>query len=599
MFLRLIGLFLLSLSLVSAVSAQTADAEKDQEATKISPEVQKKAFVLLDQTINEADSLKLSENRLLVFSTAADLLWERDEKRARAVAQRAANEIRDQFAEAENIENGYNQIWSVRNQRQIFLTNLANHDADFALQLLEQTRPPSVQNVLSANKKSHFAEDQSELNSEFYLEQVIVSHLSAKNPRRVLETARKMLAHGLSQNLINFLLTLKESNAESAKTLADEILQKANSANLAEDQNTPYFFITLLSQFASPNDNSSNKEAKPLFSETDLRQLAQKLANYYLSAELNQSNYYMLDSGVSVIEKFSPTQAAQIKQRSERAKKTFQSSNKQWDDFNKFAESASPEEMLAQAEKYPPNFRQNLYQQAAQKVADAGDTERARQILATTSKDDNIYSALNNFDRQRFQQFLGEDKLDKARQVLSQITSKTTKVSLLVQLALHFNEKKDKDAALQTIDEARSLINPNPENFNELNEMSEIIRAYTAVAPKNAFDLLESLMAQGNEVLSAFAVINKFQPNNQSFRNGEFVISNGLPQYASSFLGSENFSVLAKNDFERTLSLADKIQRPEIKIFVHLEILRGVIAPNSNAGYVTNLPIKERGFVSF
>ena len=46
---------------------------------------------MLDELIEQAPALRLPENRLWVAAFAADLLWTRDEKRARALFNEATN----------------------------------------------------------------------------------------------------------------------------------------------------------------------------------------------------------------------------------------------------------------------------------------------------------------------------------------------------------------------------------------------------------------------------------------------------------------------------------------------------------------------------
>src|SRR2546425_73115 len=57
------------------------DKEKELERRR---ELDRKTLALLDEIVGGAWSLKLPENRSFVLAATADLLWERDEKRARS-----------------------------------------------------------------------------------------------------------------------------------------------------------------------------------------------------------------------------------------------------------------------------------------------------------------------------------------------------------------------------------------------------------------------------------------------------------------------------------------------------------------------------------
>src|SRR5687767_3906568 len=69
-----------------------SDAQKEKEAEQ-RKELEKKTLALLNDVAAGAWSLKLPENRLLIMSDAAYLLWPFDEKRARAVYWDALNSL--------------------------------------------------------------------------------------------------------------------------------------------------------------------------------------------------------------------------------------------------------------------------------------------------------------------------------------------------------------------------------------------------------------------------------------------------------------------------------------------------------------------------
>src|SRR3954462_2576107 len=84
----------------SSVFAQTPDdqsplneQEKQQKAVEMKKELERKTLALLDEIIGSASTLKLPENRALVLSSSADLLWARDEKRARSLFKEALNNL--------------------------------------------------------------------------------------------------------------------------------------------------------------------------------------------------------------------------------------------------------------------------------------------------------------------------------------------------------------------------------------------------------------------------------------------------------------------------------------------------------------------------
>src|ERR671933_29331 len=64
-----------------------------EQESKAQKELEKKALQLLDDTLQSAQALKLVENRAVIRAQAADLLWKRDEKRARSLFRDAVAEL--------------------------------------------------------------------------------------------------------------------------------------------------------------------------------------------------------------------------------------------------------------------------------------------------------------------------------------------------------------------------------------------------------------------------------------------------------------------------------------------------------------------------
>ena len=84
----------LSLALFSFSAApliaqdQPAPQPSAEEFEKQKAEREKNAYRLLDQIVDEAQSLRLTENRVRIQITAADMLWDQNQGRARSLLAR-------------------------------------------------------------------------------------------------------------------------------------------------------------------------------------------------------------------------------------------------------------------------------------------------------------------------------------------------------------------------------------------------------------------------------------------------------------------------------------------------------------------------------
>src|SRR5262249_55499470 len=85
------------LSLVSSPLAQAPRARlgirqlaaqeprQTEEEKRAAKELERKALALIDEVVADATSLSLAKNRVRILTVASDVLWTRDEERARAL----------------------------------------------------------------------------------------------------------------------------------------------------------------------------------------------------------------------------------------------------------------------------------------------------------------------------------------------------------------------------------------------------------------------------------------------------------------------------------------------------------------------------------
>ena len=118
---------LLALSLPQAAFAQVESGQKGQpsqtaeEKEAARKELEKKAVEMLDGLIIDARALRVPENRVRVLTSAADLLWPRDEKRARALFRDVAAALNEAAAanksgDEEKRDRARNSVYMLRDE---------------------------------------------------------------------------------------------------------------------------------------------------------------------------------------------------------------------------------------------------------------------------------------------------------------------------------------------------------------------------------------------------------------------------------------------------------------------------------------------------
>lgn len=86
----LLLILILAITVEPTYAQEASKAKSDNEAQKAN---EKKALALLDEIASAAMTMTLADNRMFIQFNLAELLWSRDEKRARALFQDATNSL--------------------------------------------------------------------------------------------------------------------------------------------------------------------------------------------------------------------------------------------------------------------------------------------------------------------------------------------------------------------------------------------------------------------------------------------------------------------------------------------------------------------------
>ena len=234
----------------SYVAAQDTDKEKAQKELERRKDLDRKTTALLDEIVAAAWSLKLPENRAVVLSSVAELMWLRDEKRARNLYWEAFNSLglsstsilddstnRDAIGKDRAPNDGtakrpssdqaqsLKQYYEMFGLRRDFFRRVAQKDPQLALEMLRSTRlrPPE-------SAKVNYP-----LPDERDVEQEIASVAVARDPKQALRLARESMAKGVTFQLLGLLFTLNRLSPEIASEFAGDLIDKIQTLNVSND----------------------------------------------------------------------------------------------------------------------------------------------------------------------------------------------------------------------------------------------------------------------------------------------------------------------------------------------------------------------------
>lgn len=586
---RLIFSIIISLLAFAPAFAQVSQAEQQQARQ----EIEKKALAELDEIITDGQTFRVTDNRILVKSLAADLLWKYDEARARSLIKDAVGSLQEIAATGEDTLARYRRRNEYLQLRAGLVQAVVGHDARLARDLLRQTRlPPS-------------AETQGEFAPEDYQEQQLESSLTVQiaetDPKQALEFAEENLKKNFSADILRALVSLREKDAEAASKLASDILTKLRTENLTINGEAATVALNLLrltikqpETDSKPNAKAETKpetkqSAQPLLDEQGRRDLIEMIADAASLDSERQSEFVStLQSVMPEVERLAPARAAQLRSK---VSQDNSRSNDEGDPSDARASgaalylklsTASAEEILALAPKAPQEMREYAYQRAATKFLEQGDTERARKVVSENVTNlSERKRLLAEIDHQVLALAAAQGKVDLIRKLLPTVSSNEERATSLSQLAMTVAEKGDKKTALKLLEEAREMVAGRARNSKQLAAQLMVARAYSTFEPAGSFPILESVIDQLNELVAAGAVLANFMDEDGELMKDEEIkigslngiMSSSIMQYVGELIE------LAQKDFDKTMIAANRFQRPEIRTMAHLLVVQSVLQP--------------------
>ncbi len=622
--------------LAQEVSGQQQTDEK-QDKEKTSPE--EKALALLEQVVAESASLRLPENRFRIQITAADLLWERNEERSRSLFNGVATALieimaRQPAVPTNNRQNANQGRFSVTQLRQELVMTAARHNAPLAYQLLQATQQPAMP-IDPQNGRPG--------NLDVTLEQRLLAQIARTDPQLALKNAEEMLDKGqYPGSLAQVLAQLQVKDKEAAAKFSEKLLKRLQMENLLAKQDASGLALSLLRQGPRPPDNATEgakdrlTNSSQALSEAAYASLLESLIAAALKAtpptpgtgrgqnmrggpngfstgggnnaqasqsvaQMEQNTARMLLMGLQSllpqIDKYLPARSTAVRQ------KLIQigMDNNQRASFNQMAElmpQGTSESLLTAAATAPTGMQPGIYQQAALKALDEGNTDRARQIASDHLNPAQRSAVLQMIETQVLARKTGDDAMESIRQTLSRLPSDEERIRMLLQLATT-TQKENPKLALQILNEAQRLVSGRMSNYQQFEAQLQVAKAFAAVDLARSFEVLEPGIHQLNELFPAAQLLSGFEVN--IFRDGELPLQDGSRLAQMVNLYAEELASLAKKDFERAQMTADKFQLPEARILTRLAIARFVLggqpANNSRFGnrdFDPNRPFTRR-----
>ena len=593
--LCLMSLILFSFTFVSAQTASPTPTAAEKE--KAQKELEKQVLKMLDDAVSEAETLKLANNRAIVYAMAGDLYWKFDEKRARDLFRRSGNEILTANADAEKEKkesdrDDYEELFDPTDARNDVLPMIAKHDADLAIELLVETRPAKVAEALAKaalpNAKQNsgmfnFNPEQFRVQREIALEQSFAVLAAEQNPDKAIKLIKDSLSKGISWSVLPLLQKLNKKDEKKAASLADDVIKKIADTDLTKQADDLNAAIRFLQFSTNPNEQKNSKEKEFKFTDTQLRSLADKLVNTFMQPSNSLQMMMAVAQIMPGLEKIVPEKIPLLKQKQTEAMKNMPPEVKQMQQRQKlWNQNSTPEEILAEIPKLNEFEKATAYNSLGYKIANIEDEARAKKLIEQIPDEKARAEASELFESAKISRTAKDGKLDEAKKMIGNLSKKKTQIQKLVALAMEFHKKatdKDRETAVSLMKDAKALANEYPEDEDELNDLMEIVKGYAVVDPAEGFRIFEPIVDQINDFVQASAILSKYNKHNRIFKKGELIMKvNGYSwEGLLLFRYINQIQLLGKADLNRMNLFSNKFQRSDARTIVKLFVAQGFL----------------------
>lgn len=546
-----------SVTQAQLIELQPNSVQAPSPSPTIDPVTEKKALDLLASLSDQAANLHSPANRIRASCTIADLLWARDEKRARALFAGAVTQLATRIAETDfgDME-GYQEISRIQQSRQDLLMRIAGHDPEMALAALRQTRLPIGNSRGNWNSQN-----------EASLEMNLANLMAAKNPELALKIARATLARGVSWNVISFLSQLFQKDQKAAQGLYGEIVTRLKSDNFGKNPESANYALQLLSSFPPPQ---ADEEAFRDLLTTVLGSMMSLDRETQNGISTAQNFYYQLERLMPLVEKYAPARTAELRNWSQTVERTLDPNTKMYQDLHRISQTGTVDDMLALAAKYPPDFQNLLYQNAAWKAFTDGDPARAKEIIEMMPDPLQRRQMQDQIEAQSATAVKPDDKLAHARALIERARTVNRKIELIAQMAQTLAGNNNRDAALELLNDGKTLLAASPQSAGQINAQLRLAQAYAKLDSDETFAILQSLIIRLNELMAAAAVLDGI--DFRYLKDGEWEMpgANNLGVIVSGL--DQTLASLGRTDFDRARKLVDQIERPEVRTMIDIDL---------------------------
>ena len=556
---------------------------EELKAGKNLEELKSKGVALLTEVVDAIPEIRSRQTRVRVLLQTSNLLWNFDEKKASKLAADAMAELKEYPTTIDVDDPEYHQKWQLARQLRFeFVQMLAPHDPDLALSFLRSTR-------LLENPEGRNEEYEAQQESQFELS--LADQIAEKDPKRAFQIAEDNLKRIFSSGLGQTVLRLRATDPALGAQLASDIAAKLQNEKLLRNPWATEAALSLLRDGRTQSRRQSeNGQSVALLTEPEYQSLFQKALSELLSYSAPPGNYYstekssaqnILNSIQSMgaqIEAYLPGGLAAIEKKATELNASIDPQSAIWQQYQNTINNNPTDSAVEAVSQAPREIRDSLYQRIADRLAGDGDITLARQLITDhISNPFQRRQALNGLEHQTIYRALEKGRIEEALRSIGNLRSPKERAGMVSQVANQIGPGQKRATTLIFLELARGMLGTSlhAENQEQMNALLQIARTFSRYDSKRAFEIVEPLVDQFNDVSESAHTLNGF--GQDYFQDGELIMlnGNGVANFASQLLSA--LGTLGLADFDRAKTTADRIHFPEVRLGAYLELAQQAI----------------------
>lgn len=582
LFIALFATASLSAQSILTVATPTPTPTPTAEEKEAAEKMQKQAIEFLRETAHDVSNLRTPENRIAFVAELGGLMWFYDEREAKQIFGGVFTDFRELLARIDAQANaipeddgnsGYERSTFITNYsdkmkldrrfstamavRQQITTSIAEHDPEIALNFFYDSVSAIANPYLSRQAKER----------DGYFEIALLTQIAEKDAAKAAELAARSLENGFGYQHMGLLRKLYEKSPEKAIEFGQKIKRKVNGL---DPKLRPDTVIELINYGVENSESAKKSGKKPIYTDADLRELAEPIANRMLS-ESEQSEYYTALRFADSIEDFLPSRATQLRAKYGKSPEAAA-----------YMASRSGRASSNSLSVPPPVYTSG----SANTNANAGPNPAEEARRRSEEELEKNMKALGKLELPKEER---EKVIAEARRILMTTTAKDKRIMGLSMIAAQVARAGDKDLANEIMRDAAMVVNPSPKNYQDFILTWLLASGYAESDPDQAFPLIEDAIGRANNVISAFITAGEFiDAQGEMIVDGEVQIGpfgGGMIRGLSSQIGLAEGTIktLVKADLERTKSLTNRFDRPEARVLAKMIVLRAVLGKKKEA----------------